>query len=80
MMWHDSGWGWGAWIATGIVMLVVWSLVAWVAVKVARHGGGVQTSATPDADGALEILERRFANGDINEDEFRMRRDLLRTR
>ncbi len=80
MMWHDGGWGWGAWLATGILMLAFWGFVAWLIVTLARHSGGTGRATKAGPDGALRILERRFASGDIEEDEYRESRDLLHTR
>ena len=69
-MWH-SGWGW-FWMS--ITMIVFWALVAWVIVTLVRQGdrGG---RGTTDAQG---LLEERFARGDIDDDEYRRRRDLIR--
>jgi putative membrane protein len=36
-------------------------------------------SAAGPSDGPLRILEERFARGEIDEDEFRRRRDILRS-
>jgi len=69
-MWH-SGWGW-FWMS--ITMIVFWALVAWVIVTLVRQGdrGG---RGTTDGQG---LLEERFARGDIDDDEYRRRRDLIR--
>ncbi len=68
--WH-SGW---AWFWMGLTMIIFWALVAWVIVTLVRQGdsGGRESS---DAQG---LLDERFARGEIDEDEYRRRRDLIR--
>lgn len=76
MMWSDGGgWSWG-WMVVGMVMMIgFWALVAWVIVMVVRRPDG-----RPSARDAEEILDERFARGDLDADEYRQRRDALRTR
>jgi putative membrane protein len=55
----------------GLMMLVFIALVAWVAWAVFRSGSdGRQPTA-------LDIVEQRFARGEIDEDELRRRREAL---
>ncbi len=74
MMW-DMGDGWGWWMMVGWVwMLVFWGLIIWAVVTVIDRLGGERRSAGGDA---LDILERRYARGELNHDEFEeMRRRL----
>ena len=37
--WHDGGWGPGAWIIMGLMMLAFWGLVVGVVVYVVRNLG-----------------------------------------
>ena len=80
MMWYDGGWGWGAWLGGSLMMVVFWGLVAWVVVTLVRHSNATNREPTSDAGpgDAMAVLERRFAAGEIDEDEFRRRRDVLR--
>jgi putative membrane protein len=76
-MWHmGDGWGW--WMVMGWVwMLVFWGLIVWgiYAIVNRDRGGSTRNESEP---GALEILERRYARGDIGADQFEeMRRRLL---
>lgn len=80
MMYHD-GWGPGAWIAVAFLMLVFWAVVVGAIVAVVRsdrtrRGGEGQ----PPANDAERILAERFARGEIDDDEYTRRRDLLRAR
>jgi putative membrane protein len=62
----------------GVFMWLFWILsiaaIAWV-VKVALTGGG-KNEQKPESP--LEILEQRFARGEIDEEEFERKRRLLR--
>jgi hypothetical protein len=57
----------------GAVMLIFWGLVAWVVVTLVRQGdsGG-------ETRGAREILDERYARGEIDDDEYRRRTELIR--
>lgn len=67
--WH-SGWAWW-WMGVG--MLVFWGLVALVVVMLVRQGdrGGGERR------GAREILDQRYARGEIDDDEYRRRSELI---
>ena len=82
--WHDGGWGWGAWVAMGFMMVVFWGLLVALVVVLLRspghrHDGPPHGEARP-RDEALRILDERFARGEIDAQEYTSRRDLLRGR
>jgi len=74
----DGGWGWGAWLMMTVMMVAFWGAVGWVVVTLIRHGGPPPTEsrdgASPDP---LRILDQRYARGEIDDDEYRRRRDTL---
>jgi len=81
---YNGGGGthWGAWILVIIAMLVFWGALAWIIVTLLRHRGShsdrrpVPPSGTsPDA---LLILDERLARGEIEEEEYKRRRDLIK--
>ena len=78
--WHD-GWGPGAWIAMAFVMLVFWAIVvaAIVALVRSNQGPGQGHAAVGRADDPARILDERFARGEIDADDYKQRRDLLRS-
>ena len=81
-MWHD-GWSAGDWLLTGLLMLLFWALVVGAVVwALRRRGGGPDGPgrAGGSGDAAREILDARFARGEIDEQEYRRRRDLLGAR
>ena len=74
MMWWDGDWGWGAWLAMGLMMAAFWAVIIWAFVSFAR------SADTSRRESGEDILADRFARGEIDENEFRHRRELIRTR
>lgn len=79
MMWgydsHMSGWGW-ALMSVGMVLF--WAVLLTAVVLAVRYLGD---SRRRQSDGELtpaEILARRFARGEISEDEFLARTRLIK--
>ncbi len=78
---HGQMWGhgWGGWIFGPLMMIVFIALIVGVVVLVVRWlggvGGGPAQGSKPKA--AIEILEERFARGEIDKDEFEDRRRAL---
>jgi putative membrane protein len=71
MMWHmGDGWGW--WMVLGWVWMVAfWGLIIWAVYAVVRRLERRPTSQAPRDEGtALDILERRYARGDIDAQQF----------
>jgi putative membrane protein len=62
------------WWVMGIGWLVFLALIVVLAVVLTRqYRGGPRTGR-----GALDVLDERFARSEIDEDDFRRRRDALR--
>lgn len=76
MGWDDGGWGWGGWLAMTLMMLVFWGGLAAVVVALVRSSRPPASAPDPGRD-ARGILDERFARGDIDEDEYRRRREAL---
>ena len=78
--WMHGGWGWG-WMSLMMVMMVLfWGGIIFGVVWLFRGAtqGGSQTSEPPPRnENPIEILERRFAEGDISEEDYRARREVL---
>ena len=72
---HMSGWGW---LLMGISAVLFWVVVITALVLLVRY---LTRTANDSRDGsepsASEILARRFAQGDIGEEEFLARSKLL---
>lgn len=76
MGWYDGGWGWGGWLAMTLMMLVFWGGLVAVVVALVRSSRPPDSRPDPSRD-ARAILDERFARGDIDEEEYRRRRDVL---
>ena len=72
MMWWGGDWGWGAWLIMSLTMLAFWALVIWAVRSLAR-------SSDSGPDTAQAILAERFARGEIDENEYLRRRELIRS-
>ncbi len=77
--WHD-GWGWGHMFFGSVMMLLFWAgliLLIVLAVRWIGSGPGRIGEQAPRENRALEILEERFARGEIDKEEFEERKRLL---
>ena len=68
--WSTGNFGWG-WLMP-IFMIIFWGLVIWGIVVLVR---GAASTGNADLyhrqrDSALEILDRRYASGEISQEEF----------
>lgn len=72
---HDWGWGWGGMWLGPIFMLVV--LAAFVAgiVALVRLFAGERPTGDRTTRSAREILDARYARGEIDREEYLRRRD-----
>lgn len=78
MMHWANGWGWGDWLTMSLMMVVFWGLVIGGIVYVVR-GADRRGERQPPAEDRTpaRILEERFARGEIDETEYKERRELL---
>ena len=80
MMWYWSNRGshWGAWLLSGVGMVVFWGLVIWLIASLVRWNSPWRGSGPgPGTETPEAILKRRFAAGEIDADEYRHRLDVL---
>ncbi len=77
MMYWNGDWSGWAWFAMGFSMLVFWGLVAFVIWLVVRDTStaGSKPSAPPSAE---DTLRQRYAAGELDEEEFSRRLQVLR--
>ena len=64
-------WGWGAFLAMTLMMVAFWALITWAVLSLTRGGERRRDSES--------ILDERFARGEIDDDEYRRRRESLRS-
>ncbi len=77
MGWYHDGTGWGGWLVMALAMVAFWALVVLAVVALFRgvtQGRGLGSQQDP-----MEILDQRFARGEIDEDEYHARAAVLRT-
>lgn len=89
---HD-GWGWGGWLMLAIMLvLLVTAIVVTVVLLLrtdpsARAGGRGSGSGTGGDGGwsehpsptARQLLDERYARGELDDEEYMRRRELLRS-
>lgn len=82
-MWpgHMWGLGWVEILVVGLLTLIFWGGVILLAVfairAVLRDGGGSVSPHEPTKGQALDILNERYARGEIDREEYqRIRKDL----
>ena len=79
MVISDTGWSTGSWVLMSLVMVAVWGAVIALIVLLVRSAHREPPRRIPDGDAARRILDERFARGEINEDEYVHRRQLMRS-
>lgn len=84
MMGWDDGWGAGSWLGMSlmtVMMVAIWggiiALVVWLVRSAAPRQASPQSPPVGPMDRADEVLAERFARGEIDEEEFTRRRELL---
>ncbi len=77
MMWGAS-WAMGWWMLVGSVFWI--SIIAIVLVVLVRMSRGADAGATlPPRESALDVARRRYASGELSDEEFnRIRENLSR--
>ena len=70
--WHVASWALAS-VLTMAFSLLVLVAIAWIIVQLVRSPGGPHPRKTP----ALEVLEERYARGEIGRQEFLDRKEVL---
>ena len=70
MMYWDSGW---AWLWMTMMMVIFWGAVVFIVVAFVRR----PDRYTARRSDARDILDARFARGEIDADEYEQRRRIL---
>jgi len=82
MMWYWSGAGvhWWGWLIGFVVTVGFWAVVVYLVLSLVRSfGTRDHEHVTTPNDDPERTLARRFANGEIDEEEFHHRLDVLRS-
>lgn len=65
--WHGGDFTWWMWIVGPLMMILFWGGLVWLLLALARGSWPVQSSRR---ESAIEIARRRFAAGEISEQEY----------
>lgn len=76
--WYGNGMGTGGWLAMIAMMTIFWGLVILAGVMIFRGRGRSRLGGGTQDRGALEILDERFARGEVDREEYEARRAALR--
>jgi putative membrane protein len=77
--WMHGGWGWG-WMSLMMgIMVLFWGAVIVGIVWLIRSTGSAPLARERDLneETPVEILDRRFAEGEISEEDYRARRQVF---
>ena len=83
MMWgngYTMAWGWpmGLLMLVALILLVVWAVLAFTGgTDRGGRGGNAALPSENDRSSARQILDSRFATGELNEAEYRERVKVL---
>ncbi|MEP7036370.1 MAG: hypothetical protein ABI934_12335 [Actinomycetota bacterium] len=80
MMGWNNGGGMGSlgWLGMGVFWLILLGLIVWLVVRLLPGSGSDNSTARIDGDSALDILDRRLANGDLDLPSWQAQRAALR--
>jgi putative membrane protein len=73
----NYGWGFGPWFFAPLIWIVVLALVFWLFRGFGWRRGWGPRGSYYGGPTALELLDRRFAEGEITAEEYRERRNTL---
>ncbi len=79
--WMNDGMGWGGWLMMALVVLSGVALVCavvYLLVRRPRNQALGEQPGPPVLSSAEATLDERFARGEIDEDDYRLRRAALR--
>jgi putative membrane protein len=79
MGWYGGGMGAGAWMFMGVFWLVLLGLIIWAVVRLlpGRDSGAGGRGSGAAAETPEEILDRRFARGEIDLETYQTQRAAL---
>jgi putative membrane protein len=82
MGWHDGAFGWGAWLAMSFAMLAFLALLVVGTLAIVHSIRRDERPPVPPEgpSSAEKLLDERFARGEVDEQEYRHRRELLQRR
>jgi putative membrane protein len=76
--WDYNNMGGGAWALMILLMIIFWVVVVTGIVAFIRRSNPTTSSTGPTAETPEQVLRARFARGEIDEAEFRVRMAALK--
>lgn len=76
MGWYSGGWGWAGMLGMAS-MVLLWGGVIWLAVWAIARTTRTDQAPPVTPESARAVLDRRFASGDIDIEEYARRRHAL---
>lgn len=77
-----DGWAHSGWPVGVLMMIVLWALVFWLVLSFVRRSSpdaanATGQAATPQLRSALDVLDERLARGEIDTEDYELRRRAL---
>ena len=79
MMWWNGGTGWAGWVVMSVTMIAFWALVVVAVLAIFRGDRATQQRVGPAHHDPEQILDERFARGEIDVEEYHDRQEALRS-
>ena len=79
MMWSNYNMGWGGWIVMTLAMVAFWALLVFAVIAIFRGTQNAGPAVPNPGRDPMEILDERFARGEIDADDYHARQDVLHT-
>ena len=76
MGWYQGDWGFAGMLGMGM-MVLLWGSLVWLAVWAIARFTRTEPSQSPSLESARAILDRRFASGEIDAEEYARTRRAL---
>jgi putative membrane protein len=79
MGWYGGGMGWGGWLGMGLFSLLLVALIILLVVRLLPGTGwaGTDQGGAPRPESPEAILDRRFAQGEIDLETYQVQRAAL---
>lgn len=76
MGWYGGGMGWVGWLGMAVFWIAIIALIIWLVVKLLPASSS-SASPPPLGESPLDILDRRFARGEIDLETYQIQRAAL---
>ncbi len=74
---YGDGMGVGAWLFMGLFWVLLLALIVWLVARLLPTGGGPTSGGPAGPDSPEQILDRRFALGEVDLETYQAQRAAL---